>query len=108
MTALVVISSPPFVNIEGSHAGRKYADPEKVAEDMARKYKDGTFHGHSASKEAILASLLRENEWTYGATPGNLGNMNARDITMINSNQAYTDDWQGCYEKGGKGGILLL
>ena len=68
------ISSPPFEDREASHAARKYADPEKVAEDMARKYQDGTFRGHAASKEAILRSLKRSDEQTYGTTEGNMGN----------------------------------
>lgn len=68
------MSSPPFEAVEGAHSAKKYADPEKVAEDIARKYQDGTFKGHAASKEAILRSLQSANEQEYGSTPGNIGN----------------------------------
>lgn len=69
------VSSPPYADQEGSHSAKKYADPEKLAADMERKYKDGTFKGHAASKEAILRSLEKANEQEYGTTPGQLGAM---------------------------------
>jgi len=67
------ITSPPFEDQEAAHSARKYSDPEKVAEEMAQKYANGTFKGHAASKEAILRSLQSANNQTYGDSPGQLG-----------------------------------
>jgi len=69
------VSSPPFASVEGAHSARKYADPEKVAKEMAEKYRNGTFKGHAASEEAILKSLLDANGQTYGDSSGQMANM---------------------------------
>ena len=69
------VSSPPFGDITGEHSSRGYVNPEKVAADFERKYKDGTFKGHAASKEAILRSLEKAKEQDYGSAPGQLGNL---------------------------------
>lgn len=68
-----VVTSPPFENQEAAVAGRKFKNPEKTAEEIARKYKDGTFSGHSASKEAILRQLTKANDQVYGTSDGQLG-----------------------------------
>lgn len=85
-----IIASPPFIGVEGSNSANKYADPEKTAEEMARKYEDGTFKGHKASKEAILKSLTRENEWNYGSTPGQLANAPEGRFESVVSSPPFT------------------
>lgn len=69
----MVASSPPWAQTEGRHSADKYRDPERVAADMERRYKNGSWKGHSASKEAILQNLQRQNERTYGKSTGQLG-----------------------------------
>jgi len=68
-----VVSSPPWENVEGSNAARKHKEPEAIAQKRAEGYASGRLRGHAASKEAILRSLYRENDYTYGNSPGQLG-----------------------------------
>lgn len=68
------VSSPPFENIEGANALRKHKNPAAVAEKRSAEYASRKLRGHQASKEAILAQLVRENDYNYGSDPQNVGN----------------------------------
>lgn len=68
-----VVSSPPWQDVEGANAARKHKDPEAVAAARSAGYASGELRGHSASPEAILRQLKRENDYTYGDSPGQLG-----------------------------------
>jgi hypothetical protein len=83
------VSSPPFLGTEGATSAAKFADPGKLADDMARKYQDGTFRGHAASREAILRQLQRANEQVYGDTDGQLAGMAEGDLDAAVSSPPY-------------------
>jgi hypothetical protein len=84
-----VVSSPPWLSVEGTNAARKFADPEGTAERRARAYREGTIDGHYASKEAILRSLKKANDQTYGSSPGQLGSMPEGEYSAAVSSPPY-------------------
>jgi hypothetical protein len=70
----VAVSSPPFENVEGQNAGRKFRDPEKTAERRVEAYRTGKNRGNPASKQAIMDQLERENTYCISDDENNLGN----------------------------------
>lgn len=98
-----VVTSPPWEDREGAHSAKKYKDPEKIAETMSQSYRDGTFKGHYASKEAILKGLERENDWNYGESPGQIGKEQAE--TYWTAMQAVYSE---CFKALKPGGYLIV
>ena len=69
-----VISSPPWGDVEGSKAARKFGDPERSAELQQDSHRPGT------TKGAILYNMEKADDYTYGNEDGNLGNLAAREM----------------------------
>ena len=67
-----IVTSPPWGDIEGAKAARKFADPGMSAELFQKSNRPGT------TKEAILRGMAKENKTVYGETEDNLGNLTAR------------------------------
>ncbi len=53
-----IITSPPYSGTEASLDSRKFKDPEKFAEEMAKRSREGTYH--FASKEARQRQFQKE------------------------------------------------
>lgn len=68
-----VISSPPWGDVEGSKAARKFGDPERSAELQQDSHRPGT------TKGAILYNMEKADDYTYGNEDGNLSNWEARE-----------------------------
>ena len=72
-----VVSSPPWGTTEGAKAAHKFRDPEQSAQIQEDTHRQP--HMNFASKEALLRAMEKANGETYGDTPGNLGNMPAKE-----------------------------
>ena len=72
-----VVSSPPWGTTEGAKSASKFRDPEKSAAIQEDSHRQP--HMNFASKEALLRAMEKANGETYGDTPGNLGNMPAKE-----------------------------
>jgi hypothetical protein len=68
-----IVSSPPWESQEAAHSAKKFRNPVASAKTRSDGYRTGRLSGHYASPEAILRSMEKANDQTYGDSEGQLG-----------------------------------